>query len=54
MYYPLHTNRNRKEIIMETTISIEIEIPIEEFEKKLLETCEKLLTNKIKCVIIYL
>jgi hypothetical protein len=34
-----------KEIIMETTISIEIEIPIEEFEKKLLETCEKYLTN---------
>jgi hypothetical protein len=28
---------------METTISIEIEIPIDEFEKKLLETCEKML-----------
>ena len=30
---------------METTISIEIEIPIEEFEKKLLEIWEKHLTN---------
>lgn len=28
---------------METTISIEIEIPIKEFEEKLLETCEKML-----------
>ena len=28
---------------METTISVEIEIPIEEFEEKLLETCEKML-----------
>ena len=45
MYYPLHTNRNRKEQTMETTFSIEIEIPIEEFEKKVLETCEKYLTN---------